>query len=149
MKYLTVALLMATAPVAARPANKVIMATDPVLLAAEQQFGFADAVVSGDMVYLSGVIVTPRPGETDLMPAFDRVFADIGHTLKRAGSSWDDVVEINSFHKDLPGQAAAIVAVKAKYVRAPYPAWTALQISRLLTDDGVAEVKVVARRSKH
>ena len=124
------------------------MATDPTLLAAELAYGFADAVIAGDMVYLSGVIVIPQPGETGTMPAFDRVFAAIGTTLQRAGSSWDDVVEINSFHQDLPGQAQAIVAVKAKYVKAPYPAWTAIEVSRFLVDGGIAEIKVVARHKK-
>lgn len=146
---LILAAVLAASPLAARPANKVIMATDPTLLAAEQAYGFADAVVAGDMVYLAGVIVIPQPGETGTEPAFDRVFTAIGTTLKRAGSSWDDVVSIESYHQDLPGQAATIVKVKAKYVKAPYPAWTAIQVSRFLVDGGVAEIKVVAKRSKH
>ncbi len=141
-------LAIVATPGCAGPGKRVIMATDPTLLAAQQAYGFSDAVIVGDTVVLSGVIVIPRPGETDTVPAFERVFAAIDDTLKRAGSSWDDVIEINSFHQDLPGQAAAIIAVKAKYVKAPYPAWTAIQVSRFLVDGGVAEVKVIARRSK-
>lgn len=132
----------------AAPERRVIMATDPTLLAAEQAYGFADAVVVGDTVTLSGVIVIPRPGETGTQPAFDRVFAAIDDTLTRAGFTWADVVEIESYHADLPGQAQAIIAAKARYVKAPFPAWTAIQVTRFLVDGGVAEVKVTARKSK-
>ena len=43
----------------------------------------------------------------------------------------------------------AIVAVKNKFVHAPPPAWTAIQVVRLIPDNGITEIKIVARRKQH
>jgi hypothetical protein len=40
----------------------------------------------------------------------------------------------------------AIVAAHKKYVKAPYPAWTAIDVDRLIPERGITEIKVVARR---
>ncbi|NWN27523.1 RidA family protein, partial [Escherichia marmotae] len=63
---------------------------------------------------------------------------------KRVGASWDDVVDITSFHTDILPQIEAMKRVKARYVRAPYPAWTAIDVDRLLPDAGLTEIKIVA-----
>jgi enamine deaminase RidA (YjgF/YER057c/UK114 family) len=34
--------------------------------------------------------------------------------------------------------------VKHRYVHAPYPAWTAIDVDRLLPDKGLTEIKIVA-----
>ena len=62
--------------------------------------------------------------------------------------SWDDVVDIASFHTDLTTQMLAIVAVKNLYIKAPYPTWTAIQVSRLIPDNGITEIKIVAKKVK-
>ncbi|MFL6745524.1 MAG: Rid family hydrolase, partial [Sphingomicrobium sp.] len=72
-------------------------------------------------------------------------FARIGAILKRSGAGWDDVVDITSFHSDLTTQMPAIVAVKNKYVAGPPPAWTAIEVARLIPDRGITEIKIVAR----
>lgn len=72
----------------------------------------------------------------------------IGATLKRARATWDDVVDITTFHTDLTTQLPAIVAVKNKYVKPPFPAWTAIQVSRLVPNNGLTEIKVVAKVRK-
>ncbi len=125
----------------------VLMATDPDLLALQEQNGFADAVVTGDDVVLSGVITELRDGDDDLEAAFSRTFAAIGETLGRAGASWDDVIEIMTFHTDLPAQLPAFVAVKSRFVGLPHPAWTAIGVSRLVSDDGLTETQVRAKRT--
>jgi enamine deaminase RidA (YjgF/YER057c/UK114 family) len=111
----------------------------------QDDWGYADAVVTGDTIYLSGVVVGLRPGETDLQAAYDRTFKRIGAILKRSGASWDDVVDMTSFHTDVASQMPAIVPVKRRYVAAPPPAWTAIQVTRLIPDNGITEIKVVAK----
>ncbi|WP_266095704.1 Rid family hydrolase, partial [Acinetobacter baumannii] len=86
---------------AQRSAMTVIMPEDPRARAAQEDWGYAEAVVAGNTIYLSGMVVGLRPGETDLDAAFDRVFRRIEGTLKRVGASWDDVVDITSFHTDI------------------------------------------------
>ena len=77
-----------------------------------------------------------------------RAFERIGEILKNAGASWDDVVEIMSFHTDLTTQMPAIVAVKNVYVKSTFPAWTAIQVSRLIPSNGITEIKIVAKLKK-
>ncbi|TRW17184.1 RidA family protein [Glacieibacterium frigidum] len=145
-RYLAaLALLTATAATARDPAN-VIMPTDPRALAQQQQYGYAGAVIAGDTIYLSGVIAGPAATPADMEPAYERAFAQIPAILKRSGASWDDVVDMTTYHTDLAGQAAAISAVKNRYVKAPFPAWTAIQISKLFEPSGITEIKVVARK---
>jgi enamine deaminase RidA (YjgF/YER057c/UK114 family) len=100
------------------------------------------------MVYLSRVVAGLRPGETDLKLAYERAFARIGKVLERSGASWDDVVDITSFHTDLTTQMPAIVAVKKTYMRDPPPAWTAIGVSRLIPNNGITEIKIIARLPK-
>jgi enamine deaminase RidA (YjgF/YER057c/UK114 family) len=138
--------LSATAAIAgSRQDAAVVMAADPALLKAEEDWGFSDAIVVGDTVYLSGVVAGVREGETDLKIAYNRAFERIGEILKKAGSSWDDVVDLTSFHTDLTTQMPAIVAVKNNFVKPPFPAWTAIQVSRLIPSNGITEIKVVAK----
>jgi enamine deaminase RidA (YjgF/YER057c/UK114 family) len=141
--------LPTAAQAGARQDAKVIISDNPGLAKIEHEWGFADAVVTGDTIYLSGVVAGLRPGETDLKLAYERAFEQIGKTLIRAGASWDDVVDITSFHTDLTSQMPAIVAVKNRYVKAPPPAWTAIQVSRLIPDNGITEIKMVAKKSAH
>lgn len=151
MNRLTIAafaMLAATAaPAAVRDPAQVLM-PPPGRDAAHQQWGFAQAVTHGDTVYLSGVVAGMAPGETDPSAGYDRAFRHIADILERAGSSWDDVVEMTTYHTDLPAQLDGFVKVKARYVTAPYPAWTAIDIDRLVPDNGLVEIKVVARKRK-
>ena len=139
-------LAMAAAPLQAKDAKDVIMPEDAENLAFQSAVGYADAVIAGDKVYLSGVIVAPAPGETDLKPAFTRAFDRIGRTLERAGGGWNDVVDLTSYHTDLRASINEMVEVKNRYIKAPFPAWTAIGISALYDADGVVEIKIVAQR---
>jgi enamine deaminase RidA (YjgF/YER057c/UK114 family) len=138
-------LLPATAHAGTRQQATVLLSEDPEEKKFQQDWGYADAVITGDTVYLSGVVAGLRPGETDLKLPYERAFARIGAILKRSGASWDDVVDITSFHTDLTTQMPAIVAVKNKYVVGPPPAWTAIEVSRLIPNTGITEIKIVAK----
>jgi len=116
--------------------------------AAHQQWGFAEAVTHGDTIYLSGVVAGLWGDNTDPSVAYERAFQQIADILKRAGSSWDEVIEMTTYHTDLPSQLDAFVKVKAQYVTAPYPAWTAIDVDRLVPDKGLVEIKVVAKKAK-
>jgi len=134
-------------PYARRPDNVVV----PVAAGDRQQledWGYADAVIDGDRIWLSGVVAGLRPNETmaDQEAAYDRAFRRLDDVLKRAGSSFDGVVEITTFHTDLPAQIEAFKRVKHRYIRGPFPAWTAIDVDRLVPDRGLVEIKLVARR---
>jgi len=48
----------------------------------------------------------------------------------------------------LDPQMPAIVAVKNQYIKPPYPSWTAIQVARLVPDNCITEIKIVARKPK-
>ena len=110
-----------------------------------EEFGFSEAVIHGDTVYLSGVIAGPAPEGMTREEAYDRTFKYLGNVLERAGSSWDDVVDITTYHVDIDASMPALAAVKNRYVKAPFPAWTAIDIDRLFAPQGEVEIKITAR----
>lgn len=128
-----------------RAGSTVIMAENPASRASQEHYGYADAVVAGDTIYLSGVVVGQNEGES-LEAAYDRAYRRIAAVLARAGAGWDDVVDITSYHTDIPAQFEAMSAVHRRYVHAPFPAWTAIDVDRLIPDRGITEIKIVARR---
>ena len=140
---LVAGLLPATAT-ARDPAN-VLMPENPEARAFQEAVGYATAVIAGDTIYLSGVVAGPAAGESDLAPGYERAFRHIAATLARAGASWDDVVDITTFHTDLAAHIDGFAAVKNRHVKAPFPAWTAIGVSRLYEPTAVVEIKVVAR----
>lgn len=137
---------LAAMPLHAKEPKAVIMPEDAESLAFLNAVGFSDAVIVGDTIYLSGVVAAPNEGEADLKPAFERAFARIAVTLKRAGADWDDVVDMTTFHTNLSEQLVDFVPVKNKYIDAPFPAWTAIGITALYEKTAVTEIKIVARK---
>ena len=141
------ALLLLALPAAAAQAQEtiVLMSEDEGERRFQEQLGYADAVIAGDTVYLSGVVVGQRDGET-LDAAYERTYAHISAILKRAGVGWSDVVDVTSFHTDVNAQIQAMAAVQKKHMAGRIPAWTAIDVDRLIPDRGITEIKIVARR---
>jgi enamine deaminase RidA (YjgF/YER057c/UK114 family) len=138
----------AASPPYARQPENVVMPARPELRRFFTEWGFAEAVIDGDRVWLSGVVAGLRPGETlaDADKAYGRAFEMLEDVLARSGSSFDGVVDITTFHTDLPAQFDSFRKVKDRYIREPFPAWTAIDIDRLVPDGGLVEIKLVARR---
>lgn len=145
---LTAALLSLTimeTPVMAQQSKQVIV--PDALKEAYENFQFAPAMRAGDMLYLSGVVVTLAEGETteNIAPAVERAFDQIELILAEAGASWNDVVDVTSYAVDLDRDMMPMWAVKEKRVPAPYPAWTAIGTTRLFGgDNALIEIKVTA-----
>lgn len=111
---------------------------------AYDDYHYAPAVRAGDYVFLSGVVAGMAPGETDAEAAYDRAFRVVGMNLRAAGADWSNVVEMTTYHTDLPAQFEAFSRVKDRHVPEPYPAWTAIDVDRLLPDSGMVEIRVIA-----
>ena len=123
---------------------------------AYDEIKFAPARRIGDTLYISGVIAGPRGSEGRDKEAFRlqvrRAFTQIQRVLEAAGVTFADVGMINSFHVwNGPGfngtrdeQFEVISAVKAEFMTAPHPAWTAVGTTGLLSDTGVVEIQMIA-----
>lgn len=111
--------------------------------------GWADAVVSGDLVVLSGVVAGLRDdeGPADAENAMARAFERIENLLAQAGAEWKDVIEITAYLTDVDRQTPALNKVRLRYMEPPYAASTVVQVSRLIPDRGIAEIRVLAHRT--
>ena len=65
--------------------------------------------------------------------------------LTKAGVSFADVVDMTTFHVGLQAHLRTFAKVKDRYLKPPYPAWTAIGVSELAVPGGLVEIKVVAR----
>jgi len=137
--------LLALLSAAPAGAQQVLMSENEGERRFQEELGYADAVISGDTIFLSGVVAGQRQGET-LEAAYERAYAKIGAILARAGASWADVVDVTSFHTDVNAQIGAMAKVQKRHMGGHIPAWTAIDVDRLIPDNGITEIKIVARR---
>jgi enamine deaminase RidA (YjgF/YER057c/UK114 family) len=138
------------------PGGEVVLPTEGAKKA-HDDWRYAAVRRVGDMVYLSGVIVDRRPGEGNDVAAFKlqtrRALERLRANLEAAGSDFQHVVMINSFHvwqgPNFAGtrdeQFKAFEDVIGEFMKAPYPAWTAVGTTGLLSDGGVVEVQLIAK----
>ena len=144
---LAAALNPAAAGAQTRTDQTVLMSTNEQARADQERYGYNDAVIAGDLIFLSGIVAGQAPGETSLTPAYERGFRMIGRILERSGAGFGDIVDVTSFHTDVVAQIDAYSEVQKRFLGSPPPAWTAIDVDRLLPDGGITEIKVVARRS--
>lgn len=109
------------------------------------QFHFAPAVRSGDHLFCSGQVGTGPDGKVDPDPAVQitTAFENVGRVLAAAGASFEDVVEITSFHVGFNEHIGVFMQVKDGFVKEPYPAWTAIGAAELAFG-AMVEIKVTA-----
>lgn len=107
---------------------------------------YSAAIRSGDLLFVSGQVGSREDGtpEPDFTRQVELAFANLKAVLKAAGASFDDVVDVTSFHTDPEKQFEAVMAVREKEIgEAPYPNWTAVGVNWLAGFD--FEIKVIAR----
>jgi enamine deaminase RidA (YjgF/YER057c/UK114 family) len=112
-----------------------------------ERFHFAPAVKDRDHLYCSGVIGIGSDGKVSSDPEtqFTQAFESLKSVLEAAGASFANVIDMTSFHVNLQANMAAFSKVKDRYLKAPYPAWTAIGITELAVPGGLVEIKVIAR----
>ena len=104
---------------------------------------------TGDFVFFSGVTGTRADGTVapDPETQIRDTFAFLKSNLEVAGLTFDDVVEMTTYHVDLRHHLPAFVRVKDEHISEPYPAWTAIGVTELITEGTIIEIRVIARRS--
>ncbi len=107
---------------------------------------YSAAIRSGDFLFVSGQVGSREDGSPE--PVFEKqvqlAFNNLAAVLKAAGCTFDDVVDVTSFHTDPATQFEAVLAAKQKaFGEPPYPNWTAVGVNWLAGFD--FEIKVIAR----
>ncbi len=112
------------------------------------QLHFAPAVHMGDTLYCSGQTGNDASGKlsSDIETQFRQAFVNVKSVLETAGASFDDVVELVTYHVGFNQHIATFMKVKDEFVSEPYPAWTAVGVSELAFG-ALVEVKATARTS--
>ncbi len=110
-------------------------------------WGFAPALKVGNTIYVSGMIVRLE-GEGSYEERYANgirsTFKQLEAILAEGGATLDDIVEITSFHTDLPRQMQTALSVRRDLMRLPHPAWTAVGTTSLASPDGQTEIKFTA-----
>lgn len=110
------------------------------------QHQYSPAIRSGELLFVSGQVGSRADGspEPDYAKQVKLAFDNLNAVLKAAGASFDDVIDVISFHTDPEQQFETFMAVRAREIgAAPYPTWTAIGVNWLAGFD--VELKVVAR----
>jgi len=121
-----------------------IFPPDRHALYAEHQY--SPAIRSGDLLFVSGQVGSRNDGSPE--PSFEdqvrRAFVNLRAVLAAAGCTFDDVVDVTTFHTDPANQFDTVMAVRATEIgQPPYPNWTAVGVTWLASFD--FEIKVIAR----
>ena len=122
--------------------------TTPAFAHFPKDWHLSPVLDTGDFVFFSGVTGThpdlsvAADPETQIRDTFEFLKAN----LAAAGLTFDHVVELTTYHVGLRAHLQTFIAVKDQYVTAPYPAWTAIGVTELITEGTIIEIRVIARR---
>jgi enamine deaminase RidA (YjgF/YER057c/UK114 family) len=113
--------------------------THTVAVSGAQKLVFVAGQVSYDA---SGKVVAPG----DMRAQTEQVFESLTHNLKAAGAGWGDVVKINGYMVGLnPERLTQYRDARTRYlVPGKLPASTLVGVERLVHDDLLLEVEVIA-----
>lgn len=110
------------------------------------EHGYSAAIRSGDFLFVSGQVGSRGDGspEPDFESQVRLAFKNLKATLSAAGCTFEDIVDVTTFHTDPEKQFGAIMTVKQEvFSTRPYPNWTAIGVNWLAGFD--FEIKVIAR----
>ena len=107
---------------------------------------YSAAIRTGDLLFVSGQVGSREDGspEPDFEKQVQLAFDNLGEVLQAAGCTFDDIVDVTTFHTDPETQFQTIMSVKGKvFPQKPYPNWTAVGVNWLAGFD--FEIKAIVR----
>jgi enamine deaminase RidA (YjgF/YER057c/UK114 family) len=107
---------------------------------------YSAAIRAGDFLFVSGQVGARADGsaEPDFARQVQLAFDNLAAVLRAAGCTFDDVVDVTTFHTDPAAQIETVKAVRTKAIGdPPYPNWTAVGVTWLAGFD--FEIKAIAR----
>ena len=108
----------------------------------ETEWGYAQAVVVGNTIYVSGTVSGGRTLEEEVTNIYRR----IERTLRANGFTMQDVVKETVYAKDIEAFATTN-PVRLRFYAGHTPAATWVQITRLLAPPANVEIEVTAVRA--
>jgi enamine deaminase RidA (YjgF/YER057c/UK114 family) len=119
----------------------------PALARFEDDWHFSHAVRHHGLLYLSGVTGTNEEGfvPSDATEQFERAFLHLRLYLEAANATFRDIIEMTTYHVSLHDHLDAFTTVKDRHITKPYPAWSAIGVSDLITRGALVEIRVIAQ----
>lgn len=111
-----------------------------------REHGYSPAVLSGDLLFVSGMVGAREDGtpERELKAQVRLAFHNLKGVLEAAGCTFDDVVDVTLFLVDPEASAGlAIEAMRDAFPEEPFPNVTAVGVNWLAGFQ--FEVKAIAR----
>lgn len=107
---------------------------------------YSAAIRSGDLLFVSGQVGSRADGSPE--PDFDAqvrlAFDNLSSVLHVADCTFDDLVDVTTFHTDPETQMPVVMKVREEALAGPpWPNWTAVGVTWLAGFD--FEIKVIAR----
>jgi 2-iminobutanoate/2-iminopropanoate deaminase len=108
---------------------------------------FTDAVLSGDLLFVSGVVAVDGEGRLvggdDVVAQARQVFANMRAVLSAAGCGFEDVVKVTVFLTDMDDRPK-INPVRQEVFGSTRPASTLVEVVRLAVEGAKIEVEAIA-----
>jgi enamine deaminase RidA (YjgF/YER057c/UK114 family) len=117
-------------------------------LSIPEQWHFAPILDTGEFVFFSGITGVHADGSLSNDPEtqFRETFRFVELHLDTADLQFDDVVEMTTYHVHLRKHLSEFTKIKDEFVRMPYPAWTAIGVTELITEGTLVEIRIIAKR---
>jgi len=112
---------------------------------------YTDAVEAEGFLYISGMLPVDAAGELvgggDVIRQSEQVLDNIGAVLRSAGASFDDVVRVGVYVRDMADRER-INTVRRRYFGDARPASTLVEVSALAHPGALVEIEAVALLSR-
>lgn len=114
--------------------------------ATAEQIKVSPGILSGNHVFLTGVTGSGPDGvmPENLEDQFRQAFGKIGAVLHEANLGFDSIVEMTTYHVGLQSHFEIFNAIRAEFVKEPFPAWTAVEVAGLRRKGAVVEIRIIA-----
>ena len=116
---------------------------------------YTDGVEAAGLLYISGMLPVNAAGElvggADVIRQSEQVLDNVGAVLHSAGASFDDVVRVGVYVRDMADRET-INTVRRRYFGDARPASTLVEVSALAHPGALVEIDAVAllpRRGGH
>lgn len=111
----------------------------------KERFHYNPGVKVGNLLFIAGQV--GRDANLNVVEGkeaqFVQAFENLKKVLSAAGATFDDVVEMVTYHTDMR-DLQTFISVKDRYYRGEYPAWTGVGVTALAMPGLMVEIKCIA-----